>query len=253
MAEKAEQNNTLNKDKEPVRMVALSDGVFATVLTFLVLDLKVPEIFLSGGGSDADFLESVGPHLFSYVLTFLVTGTYWLAHHGIFDHVIRYDNRLLRYNLLFLLFIGLLPFSTAAISLDEPQAANYPLLWTTYSLNIALAGIMLTLTWNYAVSHLHAHPEISAEYCRYVTVRQLITPLVFLVSIATEYIFPKISLGMYTLLVIPLANVLVERHYAAHNLEMNVKQSGRLEYLWRAGTFLPWLLVISFAIWAANL
>ena len=104
-----------SKKREPQRLLALSDGLFATVLTLLVLDLRVPEVLNSAGGTIQDFISRTGPRLFSYLLTFLVSGNYWLTHHRDFDHIDGYDRGLLGYNLVFLLFIGLLPFSTASI------------------------------------------------------------------------------------------------------------------------------------------
>ncbi len=130
----------------PARLLALSDGLFATVLTLLVLDLKIPEALSGQGQSPSDFLRSVGPHLFAYLLTFFVAGTYWLAHHRDFDLIVDYDRGLLGYNLLFLLFVGLFPFSTAAISSFSLSATRYAFYWAVYGANIFLAGIMLTLT-----------------------------------------------------------------------------------------------------------
>ncbi len=96
--------------REPLRGTNLSDGVFATVLTLLVLDLRIPETLGTGNGNVIAIIESVGPHLFSYLLTFFFAGTYWLAHHRDFDFINQYDRHLLAYNLLFLLFVGLFPF-----------------------------------------------------------------------------------------------------------------------------------------------
>ena len=135
-----------DKNETPSRLIALSDGLFATVLTLLVLDLRP-----AGAQGVHEFLKGLGPHLFSYLLTFLVSGTYWLSHHRDLDLVVRHDRTLLGYNLLFLLFIGLLPFSTAAIGQSSLRSDEYPFYWALYSTNIILAGCMLTLTWGYAV------------------------------------------------------------------------------------------------------
>ena len=81
----------LTKGKEPLRLLALSDGLFATVLTLLVLDLGTPAALNAGGGNITAFVKEIGPHLFSYVLTFWVAGTYWLAHHRDFEYVTSYD------------------------------------------------------------------------------------------------------------------------------------------------------------------
>jgi uncharacterized membrane protein len=169
------------------------------------------------------------------------------------DYVVRYDRGLLGYNLVFLLFIGLFPFSTATISPVSFKSSVYPFYWAIYAANIILAGVMLTLTWNYAVSHHLVHPETTPRQIRHITVRQIGTPGVFLLSIIAEYLFPQALLGPCTLLLIPLTLGLVDRFFAHGEPRA---QFGRLdwpEFLWRAGSLLPWLLVIGVAVWAMTL
>jgi uncharacterized membrane protein len=239
--------------KEPVRLTALSDGLFATVLTLLVLDLRLPEALSTQSGDKTVFLRWVGPHLFSYLLTFFVAGVYWLAHHRDFDHVRDYDRTLLGYNLLFLLFVGLLPFSTAALSTSGFRSSDYAFFWAIYCANIILAGMLLTLTWVYAVSHGQVDPEITPELSRQIITRQMATPAVFLVSAILEYLFPQSFIGPYVLLTIPLVRWAVDRFYAGAGLTQQSGRAGRTELLWRVGTSLIWLGIILFAAWTATL
>src|ERR1700690_3364294 len=106
MKDNREPKMSLSLGKEPIRLIGLSDGLFATVLTLLVLDLRIPDVLSSGDGNINVFNRWIGPHLFRYLLTFLVAGTYWMAHHRDFGLVTHSDRSLLGYNLLFLLFIG---------------------------------------------------------------------------------------------------------------------------------------------------
>ena len=241
------------KREEPVRLVALSDGLFATVLTLLVLDLRIPDAIHAEAGGMAVFLKWLGPHLFSYLLTFFVAGTYWLAHHRDFDYIIHYDRRLLGYNLLFLLFIGLLPFSTASISQVGFSNGAYPTYWAIYCANIILAGILLTLTWGYAMSHGQVVPETTREQSRHIILRQMTTPAVFLISIGAEYLFPQAFLGPYTLLAIPLVQWSVDRFYGHAESMGQPARAGWADLLWRAGASLVWILLIAFAVWAMTL
>jgi len=113
MNDRSQQLRSRVEDDDPGRLLALSDGLCATVLTILVLDLKLPDIsHLASAGDVQRVINEFGVHLFSYVLTFVVVGVTWMAHHGDFNHIIRYNRRLLWYNLMFLLFVGLLPFTT---------------------------------------------------------------------------------------------------------------------------------------------
>jgi uncharacterized membrane protein len=211
MKTKREPKQDLTKETRPVRLIGLSDGLFTTVLTLLVLDLRIPDALSAGNGDINTFVQWIGPHLFSYLLTFMVAGTYWLAHHRDFDLIYLYDRRLLGYTLLFLLFIGLLPFSTAAVSLGHFRSTEYPFYWAIYSANIIAAGIMLTLTWNYAVSHHLVYADTTEDQSRHTSLRHIVTPLIFLMSMGAEYIFPQAFLGPFTLVLVPLGLTLVDR------------------------------------------
>jgi uncharacterized membrane protein len=253
MKQKIEQKTSLDPEKETRRLIGLSDGLFATVLTLLVLDLRIPDVLSSSDGNPNTFLKWIGPHLFSYLLTFLVTGTYWLAHHRDFDLIVHSDRSLLNYNLLFLLFIGLLPFSTAAISLVSLRGVTYAFYWCIYALNIILAGVMLTLTWEYAISRGFLVPNFTSEQSRYITLRQLITPAIFLISICTEYLFPRAVLGPITLLLIPFSYRILDLSVTHTDLEHKADKSDRTVILWRIGSILPWILTIGLAVWAMSL
>jgi uncharacterized membrane protein len=253
MKDNRERKFNLTPGKEPLRLIALSDGLFATVLTVLVLNLGIPQTLNAGSMNPMVFIKWLGPHLFSYLLTFFVAGTYWLAHHRDFDHVVQFDRSLLTYNLLFLLFIGLLPFSTATISLGGFNSGSYPFFWAIYAANIILAGIMLDLTWNYAVSHHLVNSETTGRQSKQISIRHLVTPVVFLISIVLEYLFSKLFLGPYCLLVIPLAQWGVDRYFADVAPRQPSRSARWHELLWRAGTILPWLLIIGLAIWAMSI
>jgi uncharacterized membrane protein len=249
---KRKSETNLSKETRPVRLIGLSDGLFATVLTLLVLDLRIPDALSAGNGEVNTFVQWIGPHLFSYLLTFIVAGTYWQAHHRDFELIYHYDRRLLGYNLLFLLFIGLLPFSTAAVSLGHVKSNAYPFYWAIYSTNIIAAGIMLTLTWNYAASHHLVYADTTEDESRHIALRHIVTPLVFLISIGAEYIFPQAFLGPFTLLLIPIALMLADRGSSRPESETQSGQSNFTELLWRAGSLLPWILMIGLAAWAMS-
>ena len=235
----------------PARLLALSDGLFATVLTLLVLDLRLPEAFSGQGLSPSDFLRSIGPHLFAYLLTFFVAGTYWLAHHRDFDVIVDYDRSLLGYNLLFLLFVGLFPFSTAAISSFSLSATRYAFYWAIYGANIFLAGIMLTLTWLYAVSHGQVAAGTTRVQIMHNIARHLTIPAAFLVSVLAQYLFPRVFLGPSTLFLIPVLRWGLDRYYARTDPDQPSTRWARGERLWRAGSTLIWLAIILLAAWVS--
>jgi len=93
---------------------ALADGVFAIVMTLLVLQLGVP--VAKGLSREAELLRQLGklwPEFLVYILSFMVLGVFWVMHHSVFGVVRRFDTTLVWLNILFLMFVSLIPFSTA--------------------------------------------------------------------------------------------------------------------------------------------
>ena len=69
------------------RLVFFSDAVMAIAITLLVVTLAIPEATEDVG----DALLDRWPQMLSYVLSFLVIGIFWMAHHRIFKYVRRVD------------------------------------------------------------------------------------------------------------------------------------------------------------------
>ena len=87
------------------RLELFSDGVFAIVLTLLVLDLRLPTAFGS-----AELLE-IAPELLVHAATFFAVGVLWMVHHGALARVLEISTKTLLLNLLALFWITLLPFA----------------------------------------------------------------------------------------------------------------------------------------------
>ena len=86
------------------RLELFSDGVFAIVLTLLVLDLHVPAAHGLAG------LWQTVPALLVHAATFLTVGAFWHMHHGALARVTEVTSRTLLLNLVALFWITLLPF-----------------------------------------------------------------------------------------------------------------------------------------------
>jgi uncharacterized membrane protein len=120
------------------RIVFFSDAVIAIAITLLVLDIRLPELH----GDPADELPrarlGLWPRYGSFLLSFLVVGTYWWGQHRLFRVVRRYDEMLLWLNILFLACIAFIPFASAVLGEhgDQPSAAVF------YALVIAATGLV---------------------------------------------------------------------------------------------------------------
>src|SRR3984885_13927644 len=89
------------------RMEAFSDGVFAIIITIMVLELHVPH-----GDNIKDMLPVV-PVLGSYILSFVYVGYFWNNHHHMIYAVERINGGILWANLNLLFWLSLIPFVTA--------------------------------------------------------------------------------------------------------------------------------------------
>lgn len=104
------------------RIEAFSDGVFAIIITIMVLELKAP---LESGLSH---LLELGPVFFAYVLSYAYVAIYWVNHHRLFSHARVVTNGLVWANIALLFALSLLPFTTAYLGehfLDPGATALY--------------------------------------------------------------------------------------------------------------------------------
>jgi len=127
------------------RIEALSDGVFSIAMTLLVLKLEVPEHHHSNDEMLRQLLE-LQPQFVSYVVTFLIAGGFWFLHHLTF-HFIRHVNGFLVWvNLIFLMFVALLPFSAGLMG----HLLMHPVSQVFYIGNQLTIALLLNLHWQYA-------------------------------------------------------------------------------------------------------
>ncbi len=89
------------------RLEAFSDGVFAIIITIMVLDLRVPH------STSFAALGALLPVFLSYVMSFLYVGVYWNNHHHLLQAAERVDGKILWANLHLLFWLSLTPFTTA--------------------------------------------------------------------------------------------------------------------------------------------
>jgi len=88
------------------RLEAFSDGVFAIIITIMVLELKVPH------GENLAALVPLWPMFLSYVLSFVVVGIYWNNHHHLLHACTHVNAAILWANMHLLFWLSLFPFAT---------------------------------------------------------------------------------------------------------------------------------------------
>jgi len=155
------------------RIEALADGVFAIVLTLLVLELKLPDLPRHVPAAQLRHaLAELVPVLFAYFLTFLLGGIFWSLHQLEMHYVHQVDRAFVWLNLAFLCFVALLPFSCGLFGRFQTVQGVASL----YYGNEVIIGTLLLASWIYARRrHLVSDIEPAIE-------QRMNTRLVFLPS-----------------------------------------------------------------------
>lgn len=165
------------------RLEALTDGVFAIVMTLLVFDLRLPaeRVDLSVA------LRDVAPSFAAYLFSFLQLGVYWVGHRNQCAFIEREDHKLRWIALAFLAAVALVPFTTQVLG-------RYPFVQLAefiYVTNLVLVGALLTWHWRHATHRRRlVADDLPDAVIRAGFERTVFAPIVyvlaFLVSLATS-------------------------------------------------------------------
>lgn len=117
------------------RVEMFSDGVFAIIITILVLELKVPRLAASNSTKElATALLLIVPKFFSWVISFFMICVVWVNHHRLFESITHITYKIFWYNAYLLLWCAFIPFPTAMVG-------DYP----GNKLSLFIFGIVLSL------------------------------------------------------------------------------------------------------------
>jgi uncharacterized membrane protein len=225
---------------DPTRLAALSDGLFAIVLTLLVLDIDLPEGI---AGQPLEQARALWSQLFGYLLTFVIAGLYWVIHHRVFRDIERLDRRLPWLNLMFLLCVGLLPFPTRLLSSEAES--DFAFGWLAYSINMVLIGVTLAAIWGYAAAQGLISSKVDAPTIRRALARSLVTPGCFALSLA---VLPfDVTLASYVPLLIAPVMFLVRTPGRVR------ERRSPAAILWTLLAFSPIFLFVAYSVWLFNL
>jgi uncharacterized membrane protein len=168
-----------------VRLNAMSDGVFAIVITLMVFEIKVPEIAPELAATElSQALIKLLPDFTILFLSFVILGIYWVGHNNVFLHVLRHDRLMLWLNILFLLIVALFPFPVGLLVRYGDAQISVIL----YALNLALGGVILDLIWGYATYNRHLMCDtVQPDLIRSFHVRILTGPVIYLLAIAVSF------------------------------------------------------------------
>lgn len=182
-----------------VRLVALSDGVFAFAMTLLVLNIDIPTSIPLASPNMAilQFLVNLLPKLGIYVLAFLTLGLAWYAHQRLF-HFFKYiDVRLLWINLVLLVLVALVPFTTSL----GGEYGNYQMGIVPWYINFLILDLIFSYQWYYIISRpeMLSHKLNSLEVAR-IKERYIVQTAMPLAAIGISFFSPTWSILPFILL-----------------------------------------------------
>jgi uncharacterized membrane protein len=161
------------------RVVFFSDAVFAIAITLLVIDLRPPNV--PGADDEAAlqaFFREASPFI-AAAIGFLVVGSYWTSHRGIFALLGKTDGLVIWTNPFFLFWVAIQPLFTAALAEHDPNRTSV----VAYAACQVFAGLAQLGLWASAMRRGVLIPTATPRKVRYVAVQLLRAPIVFAISI----------------------------------------------------------------------
>ena len=141
------------------RLEALSDGVIAIAATLLVLEIGRVEVH--GDGDLFDAIIDLWPSYLAYVVSFIVIGLIWVAHHTMFERISSVDRPLLFLNLALLLGVGFIPWPTSVLAdYIGDGGVNASIATALYSFTMTLIGIVFVGMWAASGPPSGAHDRV---------------------------------------------------------------------------------------------
>jgi TMEM175 potassium channel family protein len=167
------------------RLEAFSDGVFAVLITIMVLELKVPD------GADLNALRPLLPVFLTYVLSFVFLGIYWNNHHHMLYATEHINGTILWANLHLLFWLSLVPFITGWMG----QNHFAPLPTAVYGIVLFMSAVAFTILANRIVAHQGADSALARAFGK--DVKGKLSLVLYAVAIPSAFVQRWIAEGLY--------------------------------------------------------
>jgi len=187
------------------RLRFMSDIIFATAMTIMILNLKIPGIGeITGTKELASFLLEQLTGMWFYFISFVVIAVYWMKHLEHFSAIPIVNQTFIWFQLFFLCSIMLIPFWNTYIEKFPENVAIRVFL----SANMILVGLFSFLSLNYAGNPKHRllHSNVSDEMLKATKMQILTEPAIAL--LAAGLVFIDIIYWDLAFILIPIAFML---------------------------------------------
>ena len=176
------------------RLEAFSDGVFAIVITLLILDLHVPESPDRLIGQ----MAAEWPSFLGYVVSFAFIGGSWIAH-TVLTHLLRVtDGVVVGLNLMQLLSVSLLPYSTSLLT-QHLTGSSERIAVVIFGLNLTLSTLISSLMVSYVKRMDELKSNVDPAKVVWLERQRWRTVAMFALSTAMSAFEPKVAVAFYLL------------------------------------------------------
>jgi len=166
------------------RIEAFSDGVFAIIVTLLVLELKVPALKDHASAAElAHQLVDLFPKFLSWLISFIIVCKFWLNHHHMLGLARQADYAMVWLNSIFLLGQSFIPFPTAVVGEYPSNRLAVSLFGCVFALNT----LLFMALYAYIVRNL-IKPELAAGQDPHGMRKALIGPASYLLGAALAWV-----------------------------------------------------------------
>ncbi|GAB4025230.1 TMEM175 family protein [Spirosoma gilvum] len=179
------------------RVEAFSDGVFAIIVTLLVLELKVPSIVHHESVTElSKALYALLPKLISWIISFLMVCVIWVNHHRLLNQISNITHGIFWLNALLLLWCSFIPFPTALLG----DYLSNPVSTFVFGVVMVLMSFTFTLIrWQAQGKPDILQASINRTDFRKVTWQSLIFgPLLYGLGAVLGFVNPWLSIALFT-------------------------------------------------------
>ncbi len=193
-----DESESFSQYMDTKRLETLVDGIFAIAMTLLVLGLAVPTIHGPlTNESVQNAIYSLLPNFKALVVSFVLLAVFWKIHHRIFKQITKINGMLLWINMLWLLFIVLVPFSTSLTG----DYGQFTISNVIFNINMIGIATLLYLNWHYADHKDFIHEKIKREEISITKILNLSFIIIALIALGLSYVIPSYSEVIYIVMI----------------------------------------------------
>jgi len=169
------------------RLAAFSDGVFAIIITIMVLELKPPH------ESTFDALKPLIPVFLTYLMSFVYIGIYWNNHHHLLKTIHKVTGGMMWANLHLLFWLSLFPFVTGWMG--ENHFTSLPT--ALYGSVLLAAAVAYYILQTIILREQGRDSRLAVALGR--DLKGKISPVLYAAAIPLSFVNPLIANGLYIL------------------------------------------------------